>query len=328
MAGGSGRAAGRMAMSARVLPRRPYRYGMESWDQIDPVMRSGPMSSLFLSRPHDELGVVLGRREALGLSLFGALGLSMTGSWLINGDTVSSATPGRPVPTGASGRPFPAQATGQSHPPKTRPRHEWIRTAHGPLYRVHDLIPQAPKRAVALTIDDGPDPTWTPRVLDLLAHHEVAATFCLIGVQVRQYPDLVRKIAEAGHQIADHSMRHPVDLCRLPDHRIDAEIGEAYKLIKEVSGMAPKLFRAPGGIWSRRLLRSVAKHGMLPLDWDIDPRDWSRPGTKHITRALLRAKPGAILLCHDGGGDRSETLRALHTVIPRLKRRDLEFISL
>jgi peptidoglycan/xylan/chitin deacetylase (PgdA/CDA1 family) len=67
---------------------------------------------------------------------------------------------------------------------------------------------------------------------------------------------------------------------------------------------------------------------MVPLDWDIDPRDWSRPGTKHITHALLRAKPGDILLCHDGGGDRSETLRALRTVIPRLKSRDLEFIAL
>jgi peptidoglycan/xylan/chitin deacetylase (PgdA/CDA1 family) len=252
----------------------------------------------------------------------------MISSWLVSGDTVSPATPSRPVPAGPRGRPFPAQATGQSPSPKSGSEYQWIRAAHRPLYRVHDLIPRAPKRAVALTLDDGPDPTWTPRVLDLLAHHEVVATFCLIGVQVRRHPDLVRKIVEAGHQIADHSMHHPVDLCRLPEHRIDAEIAQAHKLIKEVSGRTPKLFRAPGGIWSRRLLRSVTKHGMLPLDWNIDPRDWARPGMKHITHALLRAKPGDILLCHDGGGDRSETLRALHTVIPRLKKRDLEFISL
>jgi len=302
---------------------------MESWDQIDPVMRSGSLSSLRLSIPYEELGSVPGRREALGLSLFGALGLSMIGSWLVNGDAVSATTPARPAAAGAGGRrPFPAPRARHSHPPKARPEHEWIRTAHGPLYRVHDLIPHAPKRAVALTIDDGPDPKWTPRVLDLLAHHEVTATFCLIGVQVRQHPDLVREIVEAGHQVADHTMHHPINLCRLPGRRIDAEIGDAHRLIKEVSGSAPKLFRAPGGTWSRTLLKSVARHGMLPLDWDIDPRDWSRPGTKHITRAMLRAKPGDILLCHDGGGDRSETLRALHTVIPRLKKRDLEFISL
>jgi peptidoglycan/xylan/chitin deacetylase (PgdA/CDA1 family) len=193
---------------------------------------------------------------------------------------------------------------------------------------VHDVIPHAPKRAVALTIDDGPDPTWTPKVLDLLAHYEVTATFCLIGIQVRKYPDLVRKIVEAGHQVANHTMHHPVNLYRLPGHRVDAEIGDAYKEIKDVTGVSPKLFRAPGGTWSRRVLKSVARHGMLPLDWDVDPRDWSRPGTRHITHALLHAKPGDILLCHDGGGDRSETLRALHTVIPRLKKRDLEFISL
>lgn len=301
---------------------------MESWDQIDPVMPRGPMSSLRLSRPYDELGSDLGRREALGLSLFGALGLSMIGSWLVDGDAVSGATRGRPGSAAGDGRPFPARSARHSHPPKTGPRHELVRTAPGPLYKVHHLIPRAPERAVALTIDDGPDPTWTPRVLDLLAHYEVTATFCLIGIQVRQYPDLVRKIVEAGHQIADHTMHHPVNLCRLPGHRIDAEIGDAHRLIKEVSGTAPRLFRAPGGTWSRKLLRSVARHGMLPLDWDVDPRDWSRPGTKHIAHALLRAKPGDILLCHDGGGDRSETLRALHTVIPRLKKRDLEFISL
>ncbi len=286
------------------------------------------MSSLRPSRPHDELGVALGRREALGLSLFGALGLSMISSWLVYGDAVPASAPTQPA--GPTGRPFPGQAVQRRHrnPSNVGPEHEWIRAAHGPLFRVHDLIPHAPKRAVALTIDDGPDPKWTPRVLDLLAHHEVTATFCLIGVQVRKYPDLVRRIVDAGHQVADHTMHHPVNLCRLPQRRIDAEVGDAHRLIKDVSGVAPKLFRAPGGTWSRKLLRSVAKQGMLPLDWDVDPRDWSRPGARHITHALMRAKPGDILLCHDGGGDRSETLRALRTVIPRLKNRDLEFISL
>ena len=298
---------------------------MEPWDQIDSSVPSGPLSSLRLSGPFDELGSALGRREALGLSLFGALGLSMVGSWLVNGDTVPvSAAAAKPVPTGRPG----GSPAARRRAPKIRPDHEWIQAAHGPLFRVHDLIPHAPKRAVALTIDDGPNPTWTPRVLDLLAHHEVTATFCLIGIQVRQYPDLVRQIVDAGHQVADHTMHHPVNLCRLPQRRIDAEVGDAHKLIKDVIGVAPKLFRAPGGTWSRKLLRAVSKHDMLPLDWDVDPRDWSRPGTRHIARALLRARAGDILLCHDGGGDRSETLRALRTVIPRLKDRNLQFITL
>jgi peptidoglycan/xylan/chitin deacetylase (PgdA/CDA1 family) len=299
---------------------------MEPRDQNDPLMFSGPLSSLRPSGSLDELGSALGRREALGLSLFGALGLSMIGSWLVNGDGVPVAAPAKP--SAPVERPYKPQAVRHRPAHKVRPEHEWIPAAHRPLFRVHDLLPHAPKRAVALTIDDGPDPKWTPRVLDLLAHHEVTATFCLIGIQVREYPELVRKIVDAGHQVADHTMHHPVNLCQLPGRRINAEVSDAHKLIKDVSGVAPKLFRAPGGTWSRALLKSVAKHGMLPLDWDVDPRDWSRPGTRHIVHAMLRARPGDILLCHDGGGDRSETLRALHSVIPHLKKRDLEFISL
>lgn len=306
---------------------------MEARDQIEPLRPSGPLSSLRPSGQFEDLDTVLGRREALGLSIFGALGLSMIGSWLVNGDAVPVAAATRPggpgSPGGPDGGPYPVQAARHRRAAAQAGReHQLIRSTHRPLFRVHDLMPHAPKRAVALTIDDGPDPTWTPRVLDLLARQEVTATFCLIGIQVRRYPELVRRIIDAGHQVADHTMHHPVNLCRLPAHRIDAEVSDAHQLIKDVSGVAPRLFRAPGGTWSRVLLRAVARHGMLPLDWDVDPRDWSRPGTGHITHAMLRAKPGDILLCHDGGGDRSETLRALRTVIPRLKSRDLEFVSL
>ncbi|HEX6471919.1 MAG TPA: polysaccharide deacetylase family protein [Streptosporangiaceae bacterium] len=276
----------------------------------------------------DVSGPAIGRREALGLSLFGALSTSMVVSWLLDGDSAAApiAAPAGSRPGGAD-PPLAARAVRRRRPKRTEPGHEWIPAAHAPLFRVHDLMPHAPKRAVALTIDDGPDRTWTPRVLDLLAHHAVTATFCLIGVQVRKYPELVREIVEAGHDVADHTMHHPVNLHRLPTRRIDAEVGDAHHLISDVGGVAPRLFRAPGGIWSRKVLRSVARHGMVPLDWDVDPRDWSRPGTRHIARTLLRARPGDILLCHDGGGDRSETVRALHTVIPRMKDRGLEFIT-
>lgn len=275
----------------------------------------------------DDLGPTLGRREALGLSLFGALGTSMVASWVVNGDTAPVVANG--VRSGQlAEQAIAVRAAHRQNAQQARTEPIRVQTVPRPVTTVHDLIPTAPERAVALTIDDGPDPTWTPQVLDLLAHHEVAATFCLVGVQVRQYPELVRGIIEAGHQVANHTMHHPINFGSLSGRRLDAEIGAAHKEIHEVTGQAPKLFRAPGGSWSRKVLKSVTKHGMLPLDWDVDPRDWSCPGTKHITRTLLRAKPGDILLCHDGGGDRSETLRSLRTVIPRLKKRDLEFVTL
>jgi peptidoglycan/xylan/chitin deacetylase (PgdA/CDA1 family) len=73
---------------------------------------------------------------------------------------------------------------------------------------------------------------------------------------------------------------------------------------------------------------TAAEHGMICIDWEIDPRDWARPGTSSITGSMLGSKPGAIILCHDGGGDRSETIQALRTVIPALKQRGLAFVAL
>jgi peptidoglycan-N-acetylglucosamine deacetylase len=196
------------------------------------------------------------------------------------------------------------------------------------VHKVHDLLPSAPPNAIALTIDDGPQLEWTPKVLDLLAEHQVKATFSLIGIQVKQFPSLARRIVESGHLLCNHTMTHPLDLPSLSTKKINAEITEAHVRIADATGVAPRLFRSPGGAWSRKVFEAAAKHGMVPIDWDIDPRDWSRPGTRHIRQSMLKAKGGDILLCHDGGGDRSETLKALRVVLPTLKKRGLQFVAL
>jgi peptidoglycan/xylan/chitin deacetylase (PgdA/CDA1 family) len=90
----------------------------------------------------------------------------------------------------------------------------------------------------------------------------------------------------------------------------------------------PQLFRAPGGDWSKFVFQAIAAYGLEPLDWDVDPRDWALPGTKHIVKAMLKARPGEIVLCHDGGGNRSETVKALRKVLPSWKRRGLATIPL
>jgi peptidoglycan/xylan/chitin deacetylase (PgdA/CDA1 family) len=183
--------------------------------------------------------------------------------------------------------------------------------------------------AVALTFDDGPNPTYTPKILRVLQRYDVPATFFTVGYLVREFPFLVRREERLGMTVANHSWDHPLtpafkDLDR---EQATAEMERANRELESV-GVTPTLFRPPGGSFDPELVAAADAAGMRIALWDIDPRDWSRPGTRHITHALLRARPGDILLCHDGGGDRSETLRALRTVIPRLKSHDLEFIAL
>jgi peptidoglycan/xylan/chitin deacetylase (PgdA/CDA1 family) len=184
-----------------------------------------------------------------------------------------------------------------------------------------------PGHGVALTVDDGPHPQWTAKTLDLLARHGVHATFFLIGTQARTHPELARRIVAEGHTVGNHSMHHPQPFAALPPARLATEIGDAQREIEDAAGVTPRLFRAPGGNWSRRVLRAVADHHLTTVDWTVNPSDWRSPGVPRITRALARCRAGHILLCHDGGGDRSQTVEALDTVIPRLLARGLTFIT-
>jgi peptidoglycan/xylan/chitin deacetylase (PgdA/CDA1 family) len=197
-----------------------------------------------------------------------------------------------------------------------------------PAYSVAELIPDAPKHAIALTIDDGPDPLYTPTVLRLLDKYQTQASFCVVGVHADAYPKLVRDIARAGHILVNHSYTHPLPFTTLPEKRIVAEITRTQVAIEKASGVTPQLFRAPGGEWSKFVFQAVAAYNLEPLDWDVDPRDWAMPGTKHIVKAMLRARPGEIVLCHDGGGNRSETVKALRKVLPSWQRRGLATIPL
>ncbi|GAA4263685.1 hypothetical protein GCM10022255_110470 [Dactylosporangium darangshiense] len=173
---------------------------------------------------------------------------------------------------------------------------------------------------IALTIDDGPDPQYTPRMLALLAKYGIQATFCMIGRAAAAHPDLVKQVVAAGHHVANHTYTHPLNLTKLPDAQIRAELHRASDAINTASGgHQPTLFRAPGGAWSAAVLSECGALGMRALDWSVDPRDWSRPGVQHIVDTILtRTRPGAIILEHDGGGNRDQTLSALAIALPRL----------
>ena len=243
----------------------------------------------------------------------------------------SARSAGRAVSGGGSPRPEPHPLI----PPIADPGAALTRvpTLAGPvqtrpIYQLHDLAPGSAPTAVALTIDDGPDPRYTPEVLAVLAQYQVSATFSVIGRQAVRYPALLQQILAQGHSLTNHSMNHPEPFATLPPARVQSEIVGGLEAIYDATGFATGTFRSPGGDWSPPVYDLIAKLGMMPIDWDLDPRDWSRPGVAAITDKLLRAKPGEILLCHDGGGNRSETVTALRTVLPALKARGLTFVTI
>lgn len=174
---------------------------------------------------------------------------------------------------------------------------------------------------IALTVDDGPDPTYTPKMLALLARLGIRATFCMIGRSAVAHPDLVKRVLDGGHHIANHTFSHPLDIAKLPAGAVQAEIARATDAIGAASGgYRPTLFRSPGGAWSPAVLAQCRAEGLRPLDWTVDPRDWSRPGVQHIvTTILTRTHPGSIILEHDGGGNREQTLTALSIALPKLR---------
>ncbi|MFI5937317.1 polysaccharide deacetylase family protein [Actinoplanes sp. NPDC051494] len=243
----------------------------------------------------------------------------------------ASASPPGPRRTVASAFPRPAGPAGASHKPKPKPRP--LPTLNRPVFTLTDYRkvvtgPAFPGHAVALTIDDGPHPVWTPKILRLLEKHHVPALFCMIGNQIRGHEATARDVVRDGHHIANHTWSHPLRLSKKSHRTLDRELTRGQETIHDTTGQTPTLFRSPGGDWGTSLLKSAAAHQLVPLDWNNDPRDWTRPGTDAITHRMLTARPGQILLCHDGGGDRSQTYAALKAVIPQLKARGLHFVAL
>ncbi|WP_431981324.1 polysaccharide deacetylase family protein [Streptomyces qinglanensis] len=182
-------------------------------------------------------------------------------------------------------------------------------------------------RAVSLTLDDGPHPEWTPKTLDLLRQYHVKATFCLIGPNAERHPGLVKRIVAEGHRLCDHSVDHDTGMDHKSADYQKRQILDAKRMIDKASGGAPVYYyRAPGGAFTPTSRRVAAEHGMRPLGWIVDPGDWQLPGTDAIVRhAKEQVEDGAVILFHDGGGDRSETYQALRRLLPWLKNQGYGF---
>lgn len=184
-------------------------------------------------------------------------------------------------------------------------------------------------KAVALTFDDGPDPATTPRILDLLAQHDVRATFCMVGQQAQAHPDLVRRVVAEGHRLCNHTITHDPGIGARPPDVMNRQLRASRDLLADVAhGADVDYFRAPEGKWSPTLIRTSAADGMRALGWDVDPLDWTTPGSAAIVaRVQQRVHPGAVVLLHDGGGPRGQTVGAVEELLPWLADRGYSFVA-
>lgn len=182
------------------------------------------------------------------------------------------------------------------------------------------------KRMVALTFDDGPSPD-TPAVLRVLRAHHAPATFFVVGYMASGRLGTLAAIARGGFVIGDHTVSHPLLAGRRArDQR--SEIAGVSRLLTRHGIDRPRLFRPPYGSFDRTTRQVLRSSHMLMVLWSIDPNDYLRPGAKQIAeRVLSAAKPGAIVLMHDGGGAREQTVAALPRIIRGLRRRGYRLVT-
>jgi cellulose synthase/poly-beta-1,6-N-acetylglucosamine synthase-like glycosyltransferase/peptidoglycan/xylan/chitin deacetylase (PgdA/CDA1 family) len=225
--------------------------------------------------------------------------------------------------TGESGTPT---ATGD---PVLRPGETFL--ASGPA-GLHPRGP-APGRRIALTFDDGPDPEWTPKISDTLRSLHVPGTFFVVGDRVVRYPGVVEDLADHGFEIGNHTFTH-ADLTPLSGWQRDLQVSMTESAVAGAAGVRPRLVRPPYSATAlavdasdRRAYETIAEDGYLIALSNYDAEDWRRPGVREIVHnATPPGRRGGVILMHDGGGDRSETVAALKRLVPRLRAGGFRFV--
>lgn len=207
-----------------------------------------------------------------------------------------------------------------------RPR---LRPLSSPVCRARpSLLRHGPDRfRVALTFDDGPSP-YTGQLLRELRRLRVRATFFLVGNMIPGRQALVRQMRRDGHALGNHSWSHPL-LSSLSRSQIRRELAHTQQMIAWASGgYRPCLFRPPYGVWNGEVVRRARARHLEVVLWNIDTNDWARPGTARIIDLALNGpRRGAIILMHDGGGDRRQTLAAVPVIVRALRRRGLGLVT-
>ncbi|MEH1850347.1 MAG: polysaccharide deacetylase family protein [Nostoc sp.] len=183
------------------------------------------------------------------------------------------------------------------------------------------------QKVIALTFDDGPWPASTSQVLDILKQNQIKGTFFLIGQNVKNYPSLVKREIAEGHVIGNHTWHHWYQF--LNPQAAAYEIDHTADLIYQVTGVKTNLFRPPGGIMHNGVAAYARNSKYAIVLWSSDSVDYSRPAVpKLINNVFRRAKPGGIVLMHDGGGNRSKTVQALPEIIANFRKQGYSFVTI
>lgn len=186
------------------------------------------------------------------------------------------------------------------------------------------------QKAVALTFDDGPDPTNTPILLDVLKKHHAKATFFVIGTRAEKNPEILKRIARDGHEIGNHGYTHFKDKSRKDDY-MRYEIKKTNEVVYELTGQNPCLFRPPGGYLSDALVALTQKEKILIAYWSYiqDTKDWrgtkAQPISNHIIKNI---KPGQIIILHDGCSNGLQTAKAVNILVEKLSQEGYRFVTM
>ncbi|MFD7335590.1 polysaccharide deacetylase family protein [Streptomyces violascens] len=265
-----------------------------------------------------------GRRTLLRVTA--CLGAAAAVRMLIAEDTGGPAPASRPAPAAGPQAAVPRPgSSGHRLEPMTADTPPRYHTALPPVRtRPFLSMPELGEHSIVLTFDDGPDPRYTPGILKTLREHDVRAVFFLCGEMATDNRDLLREMRDDGHVVGNHTWTHP-QLNKTAPALIRSEIGRTSEVIEQTLGEPPQWFRAPYGAWNRNVFEIQAEMGMEPLAWTVDSLDWTTPGTATIIRRVLDgAAPGVVVLSHDAGGDRSQSVAALRTYLPELLARGYE----
>jgi len=234
--------------------------------------------------------------------------------------------PASPAPNPSSPAPNPSSPAPKPSPPVTQPGPVRYRIA-GCRSRGPAAYRQGPhRREVAIGFDDGPAPL-TPAFVAMLERNHARATFFMIGQQVSRgwRGTLIRELRD-GDVLGDHTFTHP-DLLRTGPVR--GQMSSTLRAIRSLTGYTPCVFRPPYGAYDQSIVRTARSLGLATVLWNVDPTDWALPGTAAIEqRVLAQVKPGSIILSHDGGGPRGETLAAYPAIMAALRGRGFHIVTI